>query len=170
MTLMSILFALACVPSAGDLDVTASNSGDPSGADDTGEEEVEPHFAAGDYEGVLGWWIPDAWDGWVVCELDVDLTVDDEGNFAFDDVCIYKGDSGNYDMLVEFDGVFDDEGEVTGTVVFETWFEDGGWWLEEVEADLEGDTDGEEISFEFWSEIELYGYDYELEGWIELDQ
>jgi hypothetical protein len=170
--MIALLAALACSPS-GQIDIDGNGSGngggDDTGVTDTGEEQVEPHGAAGEYTGQLGWMLPDAWDGWVVCTMEIDVTVDDEGAFSASQDCIYKEDGDEWTLPVSLEGSLDDDGDASGTITFDTWEQiDREWQINETEAELEGSSKGDELILTWESESEIGRDDYELEGWVEL--
>ncbi len=173
MILMSILFSLACVTPSGTLDVPGPGSVGAGGDDtgDTGEEQIEPHFAAGDYDGPVGWYMPE-WD-WTICEEDIEVTVDDLGNFEGSTVCVYVTDRGaEYDLPVQIDGMLDEDGDATGTIVFDTWAIEGyqDWYIDEREAELSGTAEDDELNLEFDLLVDMGDYygDLEVSGWVEL--
>jgi hypothetical protein len=174
MTIATFLFALACAPT-GSIDVGPGNGTDDTSTntDDTGDVEPDPYFAAGEYDGEIGWFMPE-WD-WELCDGDMEITVDDEGNFEGSETCIYVGQRGDeYPMELSVDGVFDDDGDATGTIVFETWAVEGyeDWYLDELEAELDGGVDGDAIDLEFSTESNMGDYygDVAVEGWISVQR
>lgn len=170
--MIALFTALACSTS-GQIDITGSEGGggggDDTGATDTGQHNVEPHGAAGDYTGQVGWWLPEAWDGWVVCTMDVEVMVQADGTLALTQDCIYKEDGDEWTLPVSLDASLDDQGDATGAVTFETWERiDREWVITETQAELEGGSQGDTITLTWDAESELGRDTYALEGWVEL--
>ncbi len=167
MTLMSILLTLACT-SSGTV-VLGDDTGD-TGVVDTGEPEPDPNPAAGEYDGELTWSLPD-WD-WTICEMDITLEVDDEGNFAMEDTCIYYGQQGGeYDLEIEIEGSVDEDGELTGEINFQSWAIDGDYYVEDYSSELEGEVDGDDIELEFFDNADMDRYgEIGMIGYITLER
>lgn len=152
---------------------TTDDTGAPS-TDDTGDtEDTEPqgHPYAGVYEGWVGWEIPE-WD-WVVCEWELELEVDDDGDFSGDTICEYDSDNGEtYDLYVGVQGEVSEDGEVMGEIVFDTWDSPGrGWEINEYDAEIFGDISSRgDMDLEFDTVIDMgRDGDYDLFGWLELE-
>ena len=121
MTLMSFLLTLACTSSGSVALTETDGSGvDDTGTNDTGEVEPEPNVAAGAYDGELTWFIPE-WD-WTLCDMKISLEIDDGGEFATDDICVYIGQDGEkYDLEFSIEGAADEDGELDGQITFQSW-------------------------------------------------
>jgi hypothetical protein len=169
MSLFSVLFSLACT-SSGTVTLGDGTGVDDTGVVDTGEVEPEPNAAAGDYDGDVTWSMPE-WD-WTICDMGIDLEIDDEGNFAMDDTCIYYGSQGGeYDLEITIEGSVDEDGEIEGEIEFQSWAIDNDYYVEDFSSELSGETDDDEINLEFFdvADMDRYG-EVEIVGLISLER
>ncbi len=172
MTLMSFLLTLACTSSGSVALTETDGSGvDDTGTNDTGEVEPEPNVAAGAYDGELTWFIPE-WD-WTLCDMKISLEIDDGGEFATDDICVYIGQDGEkYDLEFSIEGAADEDGELDGQITFQSWAMEGyDYYIDEFSDDLSGQVDNDEITLEFFdlADFDYYG-EQEIVGYITLER
>ena len=174
------LTLIACTAGTVTLDDGSTDDGtDPNDLNGNGipddEEEVEEedpvHFAAGDWRGVLALVMVE-WD-YELCEGDFELNVDDVGALEGSAVCVAESNWGTREFPGEFSGEVDEDGEVTGTVVFEVQYGGGGGGEQTVEADLEGMvSDDGTLELNWVAEVSWGGGGgggTEIEGWGEAE-
>ncbi|MCP4805687.1 MAG: hypothetical protein GY913_36070 [Proteobacteria bacterium] len=164
--MMLLLFTLAC--GAGTVALGPSDTSSDTGSENTGDTDQEGPSTSpweGVYEGDVGTWVPE-WE-WEFCEGDLELVVDEDGLIDGDGTCYYASDWGDYEYDIQVEGEIDEDGELSGTISFETW-------EEVVESDLRGQADDDTI--EGGWDFEMYfgggggGSEQEVEGWFELDR
>lgn len=173
MSVMTVLLTLACTSSGtvalGD---GSGDGGDGGGGEDTGEVLPDPNIGAGEYEGFVTWAVPDA--DWTICDMNIELSVDDEGVFELEDACVYESRDGtDYDLDIVIEGSVNDDGEVDGEIRFVSWAIEGwgDYYLQDYSADLEGELDGDEIILDFETEANFGNNgEYAMPGVIEIER
>lgn len=162
---MTLSLLLACASGTVVLTDPAETgeTGDP-GNGDPGEEEEEAPSYEGDYDAWLVMHVP-TWD-WDMCEGEVALEIDAEGNLDYDGECWSTEADWNWSVEVWGDGSVDGEGEIAGTAVFE-------WWDRDEAVELEGELSGsvtEDGDLELEYEVEDVsfgrGEEEDVVGWI----
>ena len=146
MTLFAL--TLACGPGTVTLGPPTADTGITT--DDTGGSEEEPNAAAGDYSGSIEWTIPEY--DWEMCEGELDLNVDDDGALSAEGNCVYEGNWEDYDLAIEVEGTVSEDGEVSGTISFDSWEYNDDWILSTLEGDLSGDAEDGELDIGFEAE------------------
>ena len=172
MTLMSFLFTFACTSSGSVALTETDDTGvNDTGVNDTGEDVPEANAAAGEYDGQLTWSIPE-WD-WTICDMKFSLEIDDGGEFAMDDTCVYIGQDGNkYDLEFSIEGTVDENGELDGEIEFQSWALDGyDYYIADFSDDLSGQVDNGEVRLEFFEIADMdYYEEQEILGYITLER
>jgi hypothetical protein len=163
---MIISLLIACAPTALTVGTPVATD-DTAITDDTGETP-DPFFAAGDFSGSLGWYMPDY--DWEICAERFDFEVDEEGVLSGSGSCEYEGQQNVYDLEIELTGTFDEDGDLEdGEISFDTFIYTNNWDVDTVTAELEGtvDEDGD-LQLEWETQVEM-GNDGDLDviGWAE---
>ena len=152
------LIALFACTNSGQLTLDdGDGTGDDPGLDDAGgegeNEEPETHPAMGAYSGDVSAEIPE-WS-WEICAGDIDIEVDDEGAFEGSGICVAESDwAGSQETEITVEGSIDEDGEVSGEIIYEIPSRDG---TEEREADLEGVFDDGDLDLEWVDELDWGG-------------
>ncbi|HJN75526.1 MAG TPA: hypothetical protein QGF58_16470 [Myxococcota bacterium] len=147
--MIAMLSLLAC--SFGS--VTLDEQGDGTGPsnDDSGEEEETVHPFSGDYEGTV---IIESEDyEYDYCTGEATFTVDeDEGSFEASMLC--SSEWGGSEIPVDVVGQVDEDGTISGEVVFEmSWGSD-----EPYESSLEGEADDGDFEAAWETEMDWGNY------------
>ena len=154
---MTLFLILACgsgsVALGPEDDTTGENTSDTGVTGDTGEngedpEDPDTNPAEGDWDGELAIFVPQ-WD-WEFCQGWIELQVDADGNLEGAGECVEDSDWGDWEMPMWIGGTVSDDGEIDGDVVIEIETRDG---VEEVEARLSGQVEGDDMEFEFVGEL-----------------